>query len=509
MQKKLKGIIFWFQRFSFIIIIFGVEGCTISKNSVQIPAKNDPSSLKKDLVILYQALKKYHPSLYTYTPKIELDNAFNQSIESIRDSLSEPDFAYKIVAPFIARIRCGHTSVSLSSKFKKYQQSNPPTSFPLYLRFFGDTMLVSRNLNRTDSLIKKGTEIISINGLDSRSLKNRLFSIFPIDGYAESVNLARINNNFPFYHRMVMGEDDAYSIRYLDRQQVAKTFNIKAFNPGAQTTNKSITKKSTPKSTPRFLRDLELQIDTTSSVAYMYLANFDHPLKSHQFVRKSLKRINQHQIDHIIIDLRNNGGGVIDNEVFLARHLRKTPFRVADSAVAVSRNFLGYGKFFRNEWINGIIMTLFTHKDQHGLFHMTRYWEKRQFKPVRHNFFEGQIYILTGGMTFSAASLFCKTLKGQDNVRLIGEETGGSGYANNGLLIPDFVLPNSRVKVRMPLFRLVPDSTAINDGRGVLPDITVVPTTASFMAGYDPVMMKTRALIQKFKDDKNTSSDHK
>ena len=296
MQKKLKGIIFWYQRFSFIIIIFGVGGCTISKNSVQIPAKNDPSSLKKDLVILYQALKKYHPSLYTYTPKIELDNAFNQSIESIRDSLSEPDFAYKIVAPFIARIRCGHTSVSLSSKFKKYQQSNPPTSFPLYLRFFGDTMLVSRNLNRTDSLIKKGTEIISINGLDSRSLKNRLFSIFPIDGYAESVNLARINNNFPFYHRMVMGEDDAYSIRYLDRQQVAKTFNIKAFNPGAQTTNKSITKKSTPKSTPRFLRDLELQIDTTSSVAYMYLANFDHPLKSHQFVRKSLKRINQHQV---------------------------------------------------------------------------------------------------------------------------------------------------------------------------------------------------------------------
>ena len=100
-------------------------------------------------------------------------------------------------------------------------------------------------------------------------------------------------------------------------------------------------------------------------------------------------------------------------------------------------------------------------------------------------------------------------MKGQDNVLLIGEETGGSGYANNGLLIPDFRLPNSGVKIRMPLFRLVPDSTTANDGRGVIPDIVIKPSSASFKQGYDPAMTTTLSLIRKFDQLKKISADLK
>jgi Peptidase family S41 len=505
----MKNMVDLLYKFCLCFLLLSNAACNISRSTVHLPEKIDPASLKKDVEILHRGLQEYHPSLYAYIPKTEFDSAFNQSIESIQDSLSESEFAYKIVAPFIARIRCGHTSVSLSSHYMRYLRSNPPASFPLFLKFFGDTMMVSRNLHRNDSLIKKGTRILNINGLDSRAIKNRLFSSFPTDGYAESVNLARINNNFPFYYRIVMGVDSAYTIDYLDEQNTIKTSTIKAFKAGQQTKTNNTRQNSPQKRPTQRSRDLELRLDTGSNLAYMFLANFDHPLKSHRFIRKSFNKIKQHQIEHLIIDLRTNGGGVIDNEVFLARHLRKTRFRVADSAVAIKQAFMGYGKYFRNEWINGLIIKLFTREDEHGRFHMTGYWEKRQFKPIRHRFFHGQVYILTGGMTFSAASLFCITLKGQDNVRLIGEETGGSGYANNGLLIPDFVLPYSRVKVRVPLFRLVPDSTAINNGRGVFPDIPVSSTSASLKAGFDPVMFSTLSLIRKYKEQKSGSSDHK
>lgn len=496
-------------RISICFLLIANPACNISKNTVLLPEKIHPVALKKDLEILHRGLQEYHPSLYAYTPKKDLDHAFKKSIESIHDSLSESEFAYKIIAPFIAKIRCGHTSVSLSSPYVKYLRSNPPASFPLFLKFFGDTMMVSRNLHQSDSIFKRGTRILNINGLDSRAIKNRLFSSFPIDGYAETVNLARINNNFPFYHRIVMGVDSNYTIDYLDDKNLVKTSTIRPFNAGVNTKQNKSSKISTRKRPAQRSTDLELRLDTGSNLGYMFLANFDHPLKSHRFIRKSFKKIKQHHIDHLIIDLRTNGGGVIDNEVFLARHLRKTRFRVADSAVAIKRTFKGYGKYFRNEWINGLIINLFTKEDEHGRFHMTGYWEKRQFKPIRHRFFHGQVYVLTGGMTFSAASLFCKTLKGQDNVRLIGEETGGSGYANNGLLIPDFVLPNSRVKIRVPLFRLVPDSTAINNGRGVFPDIPISSTSASLKAGFDPVMFSTISLIRKYNEQKFGSSDHK
>ncbi len=504
----MKSIVPLLSRISFCFMICAAAGCSISKQKVH-PVKTDPGSLQQDLILLNKALQKYHPSLYAFCPKTEWEEAWQKSLGSIRDSLNEADFAYQIVGPLLARIRCGHTSVSLSNYFKKYQQVNPPASFPLHMKFFGDTMMVSRNLNRTDTQIKKGTIILTINGMDSREIKDRMFANLPMEGYAESVNLARLNNNFPFYHRMVMGVDSFYAIQFQDDQNLIKSSTIAAYKPGQKTKSSSESKVEKIRQKPGLARKRELRIDTISRVGYMFLANFNQPLISHHFIRKSFKTIKHHRIKHLIIDLRSNGGGVIDNEVFLARHLRNTRFRVADSAVAINRKFNGFRKYFQNDWINGMIMCLFTQKDENGLFHLSRYWEKRQFKPVHHRFFDGQIYILTGGMTFSAASLFCKTMKGQDNVLLIGEETGGSGYANNGLLIPDFRLPNSGVKIRMPLFRLVPDSTTANDGRGVIPDIVIKPSSASFKQGYDPAMTTTLSIIRKFDQLKKISADLK
>lgn len=494
---------------SICFLICAGSACNVYKNSFQAPPKSDPEALKQDLKILYQGLQKYHPSLYAYCTKEELEKSYHLSLQAINDSLTESAFAYRIVAPFIAHIRCGHTSVAVSHRFRKYNQTHPPAGFPLLLKFFGDTMMVSRNLIRTDSILKRGTILLSINGLDSRRLKDELFSSFPMDGYAATVNLARLNNNFPFYHRMVMGVDSPYMIKYLDENNSPKTISVPAYQPGKKIKNTSVSKTNTPKETPSIRRDRTLQIDSTSRTAYLYLANFENPLKFHQFIRKSFEKLKIDGIQHLIIDLRTNGGGVIDNEVFLARHLRESRFRVADTAVAISRQFRGYGKYFNNEWINGLILQLFTRKDDNGLFHMTGYWEKREFKPVRNRFFNGKIYILTGGMTFSAASLFCKTMKGQQNVWLIGEETGGSGYANNGLLIPDFVLPNSKIRVRMPLFRLVPDSGAANNGRGVMPDIPISPTSISMKQGYDPVMVTTWSMIRAFENERIKSANLK
>lgn len=499
------------SKISVCCLLLGIGSCSTSNHRIQSPARSAPAALQQDLILLNKALQKYHPSLYAYCTKEEWDKAVRESLESIQDSMNDADFAYRIVGPLIARIRCGHTSASLSNRYKKYQQMNPPGGFPLLLKFFGDTMMVARNLNRADSQIRKGTIIHTINGLDSRNIKDRMLMRLPMDGFAESVNMARLNNNFPFYHRMVMGVDSVYTVQYQDGPENIRSAALRAYYPARQTnrTNGSTSSSSGGKKMIRVPGKRDLQIDTISGVAYMFLANFDRPLTSHRFIRKSFKTIKRHDIKHLIIDLRTNGGGVIDNEVYLARHLRRTRFRVADTAVAINRNFGGFRKYFRNDWINGTIMHLFTREDENGLFHMSRYWEQREFKPVRRRFFNGQIYILTGGMTFSAASLFCKTMKGQENVLLIGEETGGSGYANNGLLIPDFRLPNSGVKVRMPLFRLVPDSAADNNGRGVMPDIKVGPSSNSFKMGFDPVMVTTLSLVRQFEQKRSRSADLK
>jgi len=54
------------------------------------------------------------------------------------------------------------------------------------------------------------------------------------------------------------------------------------------------------------------------------------------------------------------------------------------------------------------------------------------------NHYSGKAFVLISGPTFSASCLFLNAIKGQNNIKLIGEETGGGSYGNNGIIIPEF-----------------------------------------------------------------------
>jgi len=140
-----------------------------------------------------------------------------------------------------------------------------------------------------------------------------------------------------------------------------------------------------------------------------------------------------------------------------------------------------------------------THRKKDGYYHFT-YFENRYFKPKRKNHFDGTTYILTGGNTFSAATLFAKSLQDQSNVITVGEETGGGAYGNSAWLIPDITLPNTQVRFRLPLFRLVIDSKEVK-GRGVIPKVEVRPTLESIRKNADFKMDK---VIEMIKSHSNT-----
>ena len=55
------------------------------------------------------------------------------------------------------------------------------------------------------------------------------------------------------------------------------------------------------------------------------------------------------------------------------------------------------------------------------------------------------------------------------NVLVVGEESGGGYYGNSAMHVPEIVLPNSKLRVTLPLYRLVMDKNRAK-GRGVLPD---------------------------------------
>ena len=141
-------------------------------------------------------------------------------------------------------------------------------------------------------------------------------------------------------------------------------------------------------------------------------------------------------------------------------------------------------------------MQFVTHKRSDNNYHFG-YFERHYFHPKKRNHFDGDVYIITGGNSFSATTLFAKALQGQSNVKIIGEETGGGAYGNSAWMIPDVTLPITKIRFRLPKFRLVMDESLVKEGRGIIPDVEVAPTPETVRKGIDPKVEYVRKMIMR------------
>lgn len=139
----------------FILInCMGLISCSVSKNYIA-DKKYPKEKLQEDYKLLRNILEKKHPSLYWYTSKDSIDYYFDEGYRNISDSMTELLFGWKILAPLTNKIHCGHTSFSMSKGWNRFIRNKRIPSFPLYLKIWKDTMVVTANLNRKDSVIKK------------------------------------------------------------------------------------------------------------------------------------------------------------------------------------------------------------------------------------------------------------------------------------------------------------------------------------------------------------------
>ena len=167
---------------------------------------------------------------------------------------------------------------------------------------------------------------------------------------------------------------------------------------------------------------------------------------------------------------------------------------MADTCYAIAKNLAPYSAYIKHGFYNNIGLFFITKKHRDGNYHFG-YWERHVYHPKSNYHFGGKVYVLASGPTFSASTLFCNAVKGQDNVIIVGEETGGGWYGNSGILIPDITLPNTKLRVRLPLFKIVQYNHVIKDGRGVSPDIFVPPTVAGVRQNIDRKMEVVKEMI--------------
>ena len=488
------GKMYWHVLLLSLVI---ASSCTSSRKNYDPAARYSPELLREDFTVMRNILEKKHPSLYWYSSKDSIDAAFEHYYRSITDSMTESAFAWRILAPLTRQFRCGHTTAAMSRRYTRWAKGRQLPSFPLYMKVWNDSMVVTGNLNRKDSLFKRGTVITSINGMKNHELIATMFQYLPADGYAENINQVRLSANFPYYHRNIFGLSKTYRVGYLDSAGAEK----EAVLPLFQVVKDSLKKKTTPptpaKKLPRSKRLEEyrsLDIDSSGQFAVMTVNTFTEGMLR-TFFRRSFRKLKKQGIRSLVIDIRSNGGGHISLSTLLTRYITDKPFTIADTVYAKARSLRPYSRYIRNRLIYNTAMFFVASKKKDGLYH-ARYMEKKKFRPKKTHHFDGDTYVLTAGQTFSAAALFSNTVKGQQNVTLVGEETGGGWHGNNGVLIPEIRLPNTRLRLRLPLYRLVQFNHVPKNGTGVLPDVYVGPNYRALVEKRDRKMEVVKELIR-------------
>lgn len=490
--------------YPFIMAALLVQGCTSSFKNYNPDKKFSKKELQSDYTLLRNILEEKHPSLYWYTSKDSMDFYLDSLYRAIPDSMTELQFGWNILAPLTQKIHCGHTSFGMSKNWSRFVRNKTIPSFPVYVKVWGDTMVVMGNLNKKDSILRPGAIITSINNLGVQQMVSKMFQYLPTDGYADNVNYIRISSNFPYFHRNVFGLYKNYKVGFVDSIGNAKTITIPMWAPQQDTTKKKDTKpKPLVKIPKRQLRKnrienaRSIQIDSSANTATITLNTFSNGSgrKLRKFFRQSFKKIREQQIKNVILDLRSNGGGDITMSSLLTKYIRTTPFKVADSAYSIAKKFSPYTGKIKDAFWSNLGLLFLSKKRKDGLYHFG-YWERHVFKPKTYNHFDGKLYVLINGPTFSASTLFCNAVKGQPNVIIAGEEAGGGWHGNNGIMIPDITLPKTKLRVRLPFFRIVQYNHIPKDGRGVMPDIYIPPTVDGVRKGEDRKMMAVKEMIK-------------
>src|SRR5271166_4838259 len=97
-----------------VVIGILILGNLVRPASAKEPAekKFPPDKLVEDFRLVRKALEEMHSGIYRYTSKADMDRAFDDAEKSLGQPMDVYGF-YRVVAPVVATVKCGHTGIQL------------------------------------------------------------------------------------------------------------------------------------------------------------------------------------------------------------------------------------------------------------------------------------------------------------------------------------------------------------------------------------------------------------
>lgn len=453
----------------FLLLTISVQGQQLSK-----------SNLLEDLRFLDKAVQNGHPVNYRRAEKITFDSLILAVERHFPDSLSWRQYEAAIRFA-VWEIGCVHTSVKKSPL--KSKETQPKGFFPLDVFTDGKRLFVSS----TDSVLWAGDEILSINGVSSQRIVDSMLRYKSPDG--RSITFARqiINRNFPALYYIYFGVSASYEIAF---SRGGQTHTLQLNGKGKSALSTKEWKPGSPAGLEKIYEGKEAYFGMLpGNVAYLKLDAFKKKYKP--FYRKMFRHLEKNPPAQLIIDLRDNLGGSRAHAEALLSHLiaRKTSYDV----IRPKNNLGDYlkGKEKMKFWMSFIFY------DVKALFKRKKLADGVSFtykvKPKKKVLDQQPIYLLVNGYTASSSTIVATYLKHYNHAIVIGEQTSGGEFRNNGGSYPNLILPRSGIEIRTSTYRLEYDFAQPGDS-GIVPDYEIVYDHQNFLKS-DLELQKALELI--------------
>ncbi len=422
-----------------IILAIGFISCDSDVKPIDPDIIIKKELLLKDFAQFRRTMKESHPSLQNAKGGARVQEMFDQYEAQIDRDMTVSEF-YVLIRKASAFLNCGHTRLWLS-KGHWLGIKTHKKHFPFRV-FYQDYKAYIRQDFSDEQIIPEGSEIVSINDVLTIFISAGFKSIIGSDGLNETYRVAEMNRVrqglFPGYIEF----PDTYTVSYTEpRDTVVKTAEIAAL----------------PYDTIRERRHENYPPnDPWPPITYYQAKNgYYAVIKIHDFVSAYdyqdvisgyMNSLLESSIERLVIDIRDNDGG----DPYVASMILN--YIIDSSYTYFASSVYGYDDL------------------------------KGSIEPYSPNF-DGNVYILADGGSFSTSGHFLSLVKYHDLGTIYGDTSGGSYWCNG--CYEELKLDNTEIQVMYPQCRYATAVKGVDGPNGIAPDVFFKTTIYDILSGKD------------------------
>lgn len=470
-----------------IVLLFIIIVISFSNGFSQKRFKSQ--KLVNDFDFAVQELRLQHQGFYNYEAQDLVDAKIYNLREELNKSMTRLEF-YQLIRRLVAVMNEGHGSVSLP-KWTMVKTGLSKSFLPLTVKFVNRELIITQNFGDDIKELSNGIKILSINGRSVNEIIEDLFPLISTDGSNETSKYEWMDNVIlSLLHRLVYGKSSIYELEVMVKGDTeSRLINIPAIR-----FSKFKSKNAKLKS-KRFNYTSFNYKQLNDSIAYLSIPSFNKDRQDFpKFYEETFMNIYESNIKHLILDIQNNGGGTEGNDNLLYHYLSDEEIRKYRKVTMLPNPYL------KDKNDKDIILDKWVLEDtvaERGEFTCySNYFSTLGYSMPNENYvYKNNLYVLISGSTFSGGAEFASMIKMTKRGVFVGEETGGAYEGNVSSYNQTVKLPNTKIKIDIPIVHYQIDVEPKIKGRGVMPDFEVPQTFEDYLNNINSKLEFTKKLI--------------